>query len=449
MRQWWVWATATLLTACAGPTTGPDTPAPPEPTPIQRLAAFLPALADYAAADFDAWVVEQHTGSEHARLDYPRIGDTDRVEPPGCASPPYAATSDLTADVIGRETNLGPTGFGPEVSIRLVRHPAGDPVAAARDWARGCHDILVVDDTSGYRQPVATSVLPSVDVDGTEMLRILRVDNRVQRYQPEGRREHLVTVAVVGDVAVYGYSHDDLALSERLMALTIRRLRDGRPAAAPTADPAPPATSSLAGAGAVRLARLLPTTADLGPDWLVAQRLPMFDTREEYYRSDPAVTPAGCDVPALLTTINLPQRRPTHGPARPRPRLHPPDLLNTGQLLPGPPPHRLRHHRPHRHRRPHLALRTPPPPHRPRRPHHPPRRQRRHRNHPPTPPRPRPTPHQPLPPPRTPTAPPAPPQPDHHRSHRRRKHHHRYRQRTRRRTVRTPRCRTPAVPRRC
>lgn len=280
---------ALVAAGCAAP---PSTPTAPLPTgSATELSVFLPTVADYAAASWDSWVVQQQRGPGQADIDHRPASRANRTEPDGCGDPPYSRTDNVVAEATGREINTGPTGFGGEASIRIAREPAATLLDDTRAWAKRCRDVRVFFDGAG-EEPTAVSVLPPTDVDGIEVLRIHLTDNREHRDQPEGSRERVVSMALVRGVAVYGYGHDSGDLADHLMALTIRRLLADTPAVRPQ----PPGTrdTTLAGRSDVEIAGLLPPVTELAGDWVVAQALPVITYHDEQYPSDPAIVPPGC-----------------------------------------------------------------------------------------------------------------------------------------------------------
>lgn len=302
--------TVALVAAGCSPPAPPPTATNLADRSDAELAAFLPTLADYAMADGDSWVVQQQVGAGNADIDHQPTDMAHRAEPDGCDDAPYARTDNVAAAATGREINLGPVGFGGEASIRIVRHPAASLLDDTRSWATRCRDTRLYFSGENGAQPLvhptAISVLPPADVDGIEVLRIHLTDNRQQRFQTEGSRERVVSLALVRGVGVYGYSHDAGDLTDQLMALSIRRLLGD--AAAASQQPRSTRDDTLAGRSDVEIAGLLPPVTELGGDWVVTQALPVLEPRVEYYRSGTATDPPGCDTPPFINTTNLAPR---------------------------------------------------------------------------------------------------------------------------------------------
>ncbi|MBS9533001.1 hypothetical protein KIH27_05285 [Mycobacterium sp. M1] len=307
MRHRWIHliVTALLLTACAPPGTTPTSREPGHTQP----ADFLPTLADYAMADDDSWAIQQRV--EAGRIDTGLLVESwpHRTDPPGCDDPPYGRIDGTAAETVGREINLGPVGLGSEVSIRIIRGAATTLLSDTRDWAKRCRDTRLMFDEDGgnpYVRPTAISVLPQRDVDGVEVLRILLTDNRENRFQTEGTRDRIVSLASVNGLTVYEHSHGAGELADRLLALTIRRLLTDTPPALPEAHHS--ADSSLARRSDIEIARLLPPITRLQGNWALTQALPVLHARPEYYLPEPAISPTGCDASPFNNISNLAPR---------------------------------------------------------------------------------------------------------------------------------------------
>lgn len=294
MRSGWalLGVLALVLTACS-PHRSPSTASLADRSDAE-LAVFLPTLTDYLADGRESWNVQQRVGPQPARS-----GQSSPVgEPAGCSDPPYDQKKNVAAEATGRTTNLGPTGFGGEASVRILRDPSGDLTDAARAWAKRCHDYRVTYPGAESASPTAVSVLPATRVDGVDVLRIHLTDNRDHRFQPEGTRESVVSLARVRGVVVYGYAHDVDDRTDELVTATIRRLLSGMASSKPVSGK--PGTDSLIGRSDGELAQLLPTVADMPEGWLLGQTAPVLGARSLDYQSDGVTYPRGCDAPPFM-----------------------------------------------------------------------------------------------------------------------------------------------------
>ncbi|WP_236737493.1 hypothetical protein [Mycobacteroides franklinii] len=169
-------------------------------------------------------------------------------------------------------------------TVRIMRQsPGADLVDESVQWAKRCHEYQINYPSTGpgdqaSADPTAVSILPATTIDGTQITRIHLTDNREHRFQPEGTRESMVSLAQVGDIAVVGYRHDDDTDADTILALTIGRLKTGQPESKPLSDKID--DSLLGGRPDKEIQRLLPSALDLPPEWTVSQSTPILGERE-------------------------------------------------------------------------------------------------------------------------------------------------------------------------
>lgn len=239
----------------------------------EELTRFLPVLADYPGS---TWSVTVTPGAPEVSI-WPRTGKDARIEPSGCADIPFQRKDLIAASTRARVPNpvAGDSG---EASVWIMREGRGaDLIAESSDWAKRCHDFRAEYGSPDTPDPTAVSLLPPERVNGVEVTRIHLTDNREHRFQPEGSREAVVSLARVAGLVVLGFRHDNRGDAAEVLALTIKRLAAGQPASKPLSDKVE--TGYLNGRPDRELRHLLPSTPDLPPGWIVTQTSPMVGER--------------------------------------------------------------------------------------------------------------------------------------------------------------------------
>ncbi len=296
-------STAVILVAAALMLTGCPHKAPPRLSWVENpaalsnedLARLLPVLADYPGASWDITSRIAPVSSLH--LFGPRIDPDTPTVPAQCQDVPFGRPGQIAAAVDGSVPN-GIAGDSGEASIRILREPEGtDLIAQTLDWAKRCHDFHQNYPGINPQDPpvsnaTAVSVLAPAQVDGQPVTRVHFTDNRAQRFQPEGSRESMVTLARVRGLVVMGFRHDDTSDADAIFAVTLKRLAAGTPAPKPLG--ANLGQSSLSDRSDKELEQLLPVTADMpGGGWTVQQSTPVI--RDGSEESPSRTDPAGCD----------------------------------------------------------------------------------------------------------------------------------------------------------
>ncbi|OHU47243.1 hypothetical protein BKG82_26680 [Mycobacteroides chelonae] len=263
MRARWLAAAAAALVV--GGCTHTAAPPAPDPGPggqsNEQLSRFLPTLADYPGP---SWDVELTAGADSGRVPGPYLDPNLTVEPAGCSDIPFRRTDLVAASAHGVVQN-GIAGNAGEASVWILReHPGVDLIADSVAWAKRCREYRESLPGTGPADradsdPTAVSVLPPTRLDGVEVRQIHFTDNRAHRYQGEGTRESVVSLARVGSLIVAGYRHDRDQEAAAVLSQTIRRLAAAKPASKPLADKAD--TSPLTTRTDKELQRLLPTAA--------------------------------------------------------------------------------------------------------------------------------------------------------------------------------------------
>lgn len=290
-------AGALLLAGCV-----PE-PAPQRPPRVDNpaalsnddLARFLPALADYPSP---SWDITSRVGPATSRYLFgPRIDLDTPTDPPQCQDIPFERPGQIAAAVDGSVPN-GIAGDSGEASIRILREPEGtDLIAQTLDWAKRCHDFHqnypgVTPQDPPVSNPTAVSVLPATHIDGQPVTRLHFTDNRAQRFQPEGSRESMVTLARVRGLVVMGFRHDNTVDADAIFSATLKRLTAGTPASKPLS--ANPEQSALSDRSDKEIEQLLPATTDLPEGgWTVQQSTPII--RDGSEESPSRTDPSGCD----------------------------------------------------------------------------------------------------------------------------------------------------------
>lgn len=293
MRRWLSVCAGLLLTACShvGQTLPTETDFGSRTD--AELAKFLPMLADYPGL---SWNVTSTVGAPKHPFG-PYIDPAASVTPDGCADIPFQRPSQIAANTEGFVPN-GVAGNSGVASVRIMReHHGADLIDESVQWAKRCHEYRINYPNTGAgdadsADPTAVSVLPPANIEGTQITRIHLTDNREHRFQPEGSRESLVSLAKVGDLVVVGYRHDNYTDADTILALTISRLRSGQPEGKPLSDKAN--DSLLGGRTDKEIQRLLPSALDLPPEWTVSQSTPILGERQGEYRL-PTTSPASCE----------------------------------------------------------------------------------------------------------------------------------------------------------
>ncbi|WP_109475918.1 hypothetical protein [Mycobacteroides immunogenum] len=285
---------AALVVAGCGhgtaPTVGPDLAGRSN----EQLARFLPVLADYSGA---VWEIRQKIGlDDHPIGAY--IDPSAAIEPAGCADIPFQRSDLIAASTDGSVPNAIAGNSG-EASVRIMRDQRGsDLIAESLDWARRCHEYRQNYPSSGpndpaLANPTAVSVLPPMQVDGIAVTRIHLTDNREHRFQAEGTRESVVSLARVRGVVVVGRRHDNNRDAADILAHTINRLRADEPVSKPLSDNAD-AGLPLTNRSDKELQQLLPAAIDLPADWQIDQSTPVIRDGTDG-TSTSATIPANCD----------------------------------------------------------------------------------------------------------------------------------------------------------
>ncbi|MGV0625319.1 hypothetical protein ABQE43_05395, partial [Mycolicibacter minnesotensis] len=226
MRQGWVIvAVVTFFVAGCEPAGGPAAEHDLGGRSNQELARFLPEVADYPGP---TWEVRKTIGPSRFAIG-PHVEPGVTVDPAGCADIPFQRTEQIAASTEGTVPNAIAGNYG-EASVRLMREPSGsDLIAESVRWAEHCHEYRQIHPSSGpngppYSEPTAVSILPPTEVGGVEVTRIHLTDNREHRFQAEGRRESVISLARVRGLVIVGRRHDNYGAAAEIMALTIRRL---------------------------------------------------------------------------------------------------------------------------------------------------------------------------------------------------------------------------------
>lgn len=272
------WACVTsgvlLLAGCGhAPTSQPAEPTVSGPS-NEQLARFLPVLADYPGP---SWNVTLTIGASDP-VPGPYLDPTSTVDPAECADIPFQR-SDLVAASSDGIVQNGIAGDSGEAAVRIMRErPGTDLITESVSWAKRCHEyrVMLSSSTPGEpagSNPTAVSALPPVHVNGIEVTRIHITDNREHRYQGEGTRESVISLARVGGLVVVGYRHDRSDEAAAILALTIDRLSSNKPLPKPLSDKV--TVTPLITRTDKELQRLLPSAQDVPAGWSVLQRSPI------------------------------------------------------------------------------------------------------------------------------------------------------------------------------
>ncbi|TDZ82096.1 hypothetical protein DE4585_02625 [Mycobacteroides salmoniphilum] len=293
MYRWLILAAALLLTGCSPIGQNHHVKANLDSLSADELARFLPVLADYPGL---SWNVTTIAGSSN-RPAGPYIDPKATVTPDGCADIPFQRKTQIAASADGFVPN-GVAGNSGMATVRIMRQSQGrDLIDESLQWAKRCQEYQIVYSSTGPEDPgsadpTAVSALPAADIDGTKITRIQLVDNREHRFQPEGSRESVVSLAKVGDLVVVGYRHDNNADANAILSLTISRLKSGQPARKPLSNKAD--DSLLTGRTDKELQQLLPSTLDLATQMTASQSTPILGERAGEYQL-PTTVPASCE----------------------------------------------------------------------------------------------------------------------------------------------------------
>lgn len=285
--------TALVVAGCGHGTTpaaGPDLAGRSN----EQLARFLPVLADYPGA---VWQIRQRIGPDDHPVG-PYIDPSAVIDPASCADIPFQRSGLIAASTEGSVPNAIAGNSG-EASVRIMRDPVGsDLITESLDWAKRCYEYRQNYPSAGpndpaLSNPTAVSVLPPIQIDGIEVVRIHLTDNREHRFQPEGNRESVVSLARVRGLLVVGRRHDNSRDAADILAHTIKRLVADVPVSKPLSDNAD-AGLALTNRSDKELQQLLPAAIDLPADWQVGQSTPVI--RDGTDGSGTSTTiPADCD----------------------------------------------------------------------------------------------------------------------------------------------------------
>ena len=270
---WWTAGTAAAVIVLGG--CGHAAESPPAATPANEdPARSLPVLADFPGPSWDVAL----TNGPSTWMQGLGIQPGTSVQPSGCADVPFERPDLIIASANGSVPN-GIAGDSGAAAVRIMHdRPGKDLITESVDWAAHCHELRQIYPATGPSDPpisnaTAVSVLPPRQVEGTEVTRIHLTDNRANRFQAEGIRESVVSLARVKGFVVVGYRHQTGQLGDDLLDLTIHRLSTGQTASVPVVDGTD--SSSLADRTDKELERLLPTASDVDTGWTLTQHSPL------------------------------------------------------------------------------------------------------------------------------------------------------------------------------